>query len=211
MKMELLGVRQATLDQHGAVSEATAAEMARGALRRFGAHIALSTTGVAGPTGGTADKPVGLVYVGLATAFEQRCERHVWNERRLGNKWLSVEASLRLLIDHLEGTSEERVDRQLGASEPYAPEADGGRTPGEVVTVDAAITEDGAILVRSFVRQGRRVSVSSVGRQWHESAPDGLKRCVLVMGADNSTYELCLDGADALWHLRRAWPRPSAV
>ena len=60
-KREMLGVRAATLEQHGAVSEAAAREMASGALAASRAHIALAITGVAGPTGGTPQKPVGMV------------------------------------------------------------------------------------------------------------------------------------------------------
>ena len=60
-KLDMLGVRQATLGTHGAVSEPTAREMAAGALERSRAGIALAITGVAGPTGGSPDKPVGMV------------------------------------------------------------------------------------------------------------------------------------------------------
>ena len=66
-KQQMLGVSTTTLAVHGAVSEATAREMAQGALRASRAQLALSVTGVAGPTGGSPDKPVGTVCFGWAT------------------------------------------------------------------------------------------------------------------------------------------------
>jgi nicotinamide-nucleotide amidase len=66
-KVELLGVPAHLIENHGAVSPEVAAAMAEGVRTRLGADIGLSTTGVAGPSGGTPDKPVGLVYLGLAT------------------------------------------------------------------------------------------------------------------------------------------------
>jgi nicotinamide-nucleotide amidase len=65
-KVEMLGVRQPTLDAHGAVSEATVREMAAGALQHSHAQVAVAVSGIAGPTGGTAEKPVGTVWFGWA-------------------------------------------------------------------------------------------------------------------------------------------------
>ena len=68
IKRDILGVSQELLDIHGAVSGPVAEAMAVGVRQRLGTDLAVSTTGLAGPTGATLDKPIGLVYVGLAWA-----------------------------------------------------------------------------------------------------------------------------------------------
>lgn len=74
-KMKLLGVRAETLEAYGAVSEQTAREMARGVRLALGASMGLATTGIAGPGGGTPEKPVGTVYVAISTAEGERVKR----------------------------------------------------------------------------------------------------------------------------------------
>jgi nicotinamide-nucleotide amidase len=67
VKEQVLGVRTQTLIEYGAVSEQTACEMAQGIRNQFNTDIGLSTTGIAGPTGGTPEKPVGLAWIGIST------------------------------------------------------------------------------------------------------------------------------------------------
>lgn len=77
-KVELLGVQRETLEQYGAVSEETCTEMAHGVRHRLGATYGLATTGIAGPTGGTAKKPVGLAYIGLSWDGGCQVKRQVY-------------------------------------------------------------------------------------------------------------------------------------
>jgi PncC family amidohydrolase len=101
-KERLLGVPHDILYGQGAVSVAVALAMAQGARRALDADFGLSVTGIAGPTGGTPDKPVGLTYVALATPEGERWERHVWTGDRSGNKIASAAAALDLLRRYLE-------------------------------------------------------------------------------------------------------------
>lgn len=103
-KERILGVRAGTLVAHGAVSQETAVEMARGVRRAFGADLAVAVTGIAGPGGAEADKPVGLTWLGLSGPDGDRAERHVWTEDRRGNKVLSAEAALKMVLDELDRT-----------------------------------------------------------------------------------------------------------
>jgi len=103
-KQKFLGVRAETLAQHGAVSEAVAGEMAEGARRAVGTDYAIAVTGIAGPGGGTPDKPVGTVYIGVASAKETRVFRRFNPGERLAFKELTSQQALEQL-DALIGLS----------------------------------------------------------------------------------------------------------
>ena len=101
VKERLLGVRPETLNEEGAVSAACAAEMAQGARVRLGADIGISVTGIAGPSGGTDEKPVGLTYLHLSAKDTEWGERHIWSGTRADNKLASARAALLLLKRYL--------------------------------------------------------------------------------------------------------------
>ncbi|MDQ7029751.1 MAG: CinA family protein [Ardenticatenia bacterium] len=101
VKEDLLGVRRQTLEIHGAVSRQTAEEMAAGVRRLFGSTYALAVTGIAGPTGGTAQKPVGLTFVAVAAPETIFVRRFVWAGDRHQNKHSSARAALELLWEYL--------------------------------------------------------------------------------------------------------------
>ncbi|MEP7286165.1 MAG: CinA family protein [Chloroflexota bacterium] len=100
-KIKFAHVSETTLAQYGAVSEQTAAEMARGTRAAFEADLAVSITGIAGPGGGTVAKPVGLTYIGLSTATGEQVSRYFWGGNRTQNKTYSAEAALQLLFTYL--------------------------------------------------------------------------------------------------------------
>lgn len=94
IKQGLLGVKALTLEEVGAVSVEVAREMAEGIRNRTGAKIALATTGIAGPEGGSAEKPVGLVYIGLATAAGSEAKKFQFYGGRESVRQLTVNAAL---------------------------------------------------------------------------------------------------------------------
>lgn len=99
VKEHLLGVLKETMVAHGAVSEETALEMARGARRVLGADYGISVTGIAGPGGGTPEKPVGLTWVAVSGADDERAVQHIYPEDREQNKHAAVDSVLELLLE----------------------------------------------------------------------------------------------------------------
>jgi nicotinamide-nucleotide amidase len=96
-KTGILGVPPGMIAAHGAVSEEVAIAMAEGARRRSGADVAVSDTGIAGPSGGTPEKPVGLVWIGISSAKGSRAERHLFAGDRATVKLRASQAALALL------------------------------------------------------------------------------------------------------------------
>lgn len=101
-KVEMLGVLPGTLADFGAVSEAVAGQMAAGALAHSGAGVAVAVTGIAGPTGGTPTKPVGLVWIAWThRGGDPQCRRFQFRGDRAAVRRQSVEVALQGLIDLL--------------------------------------------------------------------------------------------------------------
>ena len=108
-KVELLGVPRQTIDGHGAVSEAVVRAMAEGAVRRSGADWAVAVTGVAGPAGGSVEKPVGTVWIGVARRLQEGVMASAAIHRFAGDRravrMASVVESLRMLLNSIETVS----------------------------------------------------------------------------------------------------------
>ncbi len=104
-KEKLLGVSHETLETYGAVSEQTAIEMVQGAAEQAGAQAALATTGIAGPDGGTAQKPAGLVYIGCYVDGVTIAEEHRFAGERAQVRSMAVESALTLLEQTLLSTA----------------------------------------------------------------------------------------------------------
>jgi nicotinamide-nucleotide amidase len=100
-KEKFLGVKNSTLRKHGAVSKQTAIEMSEGIRKRSGADIGISTTGIAGPTGGTKDKPVGLIWIGYSDKNLSFAKDFYFTKDRLRNKEVMSKMALEVLRRHL--------------------------------------------------------------------------------------------------------------
>lgn len=102
VKERILGVPRAVLDNPGAVSDECARRMAMGAIEALGSTFAISTTGIAGPSGATSRKPVGLVYIAIAGPKGTVCEEHVFPGDREAITKASTDRALSMLVDYLE-------------------------------------------------------------------------------------------------------------
>lgn len=106
LKGDLVDVPKEVLAAHGAVSAQTALAMALGGRERTGADLAAAVTGIAGPEGGTPQKPIGLTYVAVADQAGTEVRRHVWSGTRADNKRSSAEALLQLILERIGPTAD---------------------------------------------------------------------------------------------------------
>jgi nicotinamide-nucleotide amidase len=106
VKEHVLGVPASTLERYGAVSAETVMVMARGARKVLNVDVAVAITGIAGPSGGAPDRPVGLTYIGLASPRGELWRKYIWKGNRRQNREQSARAALELLKEHLESSSE---------------------------------------------------------------------------------------------------------
>ncbi len=102
-KIRIVGVKAETIDKHGAVSPQVAEEMAQGGRKVLAADICLADTGIAGPAGATAGKPVGLFYIGLSHRAGTYSQKYNFQGTREQNKRLAAGAALGWLREHLTG------------------------------------------------------------------------------------------------------------
>jgi nicotinamide-nucleotide amidase len=105
LKEGLVDVPHDVLAAHGAVSAQTAVAMATGGRARTGADLVAAVTGIAGPDGGTGQKPVGLTYVAVSDAWGNEVRRHAWSGERTDNKRASAEALLELLLERIDSVA----------------------------------------------------------------------------------------------------------
>jgi PncC family amidohydrolase len=101
VKIALLGVKKTTIDNYGAVNEQTALEMAQGGKKLLNVDVCVSDTGIAGPTGATPEKSLGLFYIGLAAQDESLSQKHVFPGNREENKRDAAESALNMLKRYL--------------------------------------------------------------------------------------------------------------
>jgi nicotinamide-nucleotide amidase len=185
-KMHLLGVKRETLERYGAVSRETVMEMAAGARQALSADIGLATSGIAGPSGGTPEKPVGLTWIGLSTAGYEDAWRYQWEGDRLAVKEQTTEQGLRLLVEYLE----------------KPPSAGRGAAHAEtsiLVEVAARFDPQGLANPVSFVWQDTLYPIESIGRRWEEASSQHM----LVMVRGGKVYKLVYAPSNRKWYLEK--------
>lgn len=200
-KVRMLGVRWDTLEAHGAVSREVVLEMARGAKKAMGADVGLAVSGIAGPGGGTPEKPVGTTWIGLSLPDEDLAWRYQWQGDRLQVKEQSAQEALRLLISRLERLQKRSAGPEAGG------EAATRSAEMDRVEVNARFDANGHVRPISLQVDGQNIPVESTGRRWQ--ADDGLH--ILTMLPGGRVVELVFRAQEMKWYLRSLGPNRRAA
>jgi len=195
-KERVLNVPAGVLERHGAVSPETVMAMAKGVRQLLQADLALAITGIAGPAGATPDKPVGLVYIALASAQGEECRRYVWGGDRWQNRERSARAALELLQEHLAPPSPNtwRDYASLGQGQDM-------NTSGTIVTVEARFEKPGNPVPLAFKWQGRLLSVASIGHTWSTGQGKQVIHHYMVSTPGEAVFELTFEPATLCWRV----------
>ncbi len=191
VKMQALGVRLQTLDEHGAVSRETVLEMASGVRRALAADIGLAVSGIAGPGGGTPEKPVGLVWIGLSAPQTIVARRYLFSGDRTSVKEQAAQAALELLDETLQGKLPD-AGESLGDIVP------GSQVRGVPVEVRARTSAQGQALPVSLALDEITYRVESIGRHWQDVEGEH----ILVMIKGGKVFELVYASAGKVWLAR---------
>jgi nicotinamide-nucleotide amidase len=180
VKRGVLGVEPITLEMYGAVSKETALEMAVGTRNLLSSDepvektIGVSVTGIAGPEGGTPDKPVGLVWIGISNYWYRKAASFIWNGNRLENKEFSCQAALNQLLETLRNLSRYKS-----------------------VMVRSFINFSGTIEPQALMSNNQEIPITATGRRWQ----DELGNHVLAMIPGGTVLELIIS-TDGNWYFR---------
>ncbi|MGB9640768.1 MAG: CinA family protein [Anaerolineales bacterium] len=184
VKHKLLGVQNETLTKYGAVSEQTVREMATGARALFQSDVSIAVSGIAGPSGGSPQKPVGTVWIGLAVHDSLDAQVFHFIGDRLAIKNQSAEMALWLLfqalIDH---TQYQQQTNKIPTYQPLA--------------VHFSFDPTGSPRIHSINLRQSEINIVSSGRQWQDES--GWH--ILVMDIQSQVYEL-LYQKDGRWYCR---------
>lgn len=179
VKIRALGVREQTLDEHGAVSREAVLEMASGVRQVLQADIGLAVSGIAGPGGGSLEKPVGLVWIGLSAPPIEIARHYLFLGDRLSVKEQAAQAALELLEGALQG-------KLTALGEIPDKVTPGRRERGVPVDVRSRYNAQGQVLPVSLALDGINYLVESTGRRWQDAEGEH----ILVMIKGGKVFEL---------------------
>lgn len=191
VKEGMLGVEHATLLTYGAVSRETVLEMARGVRQRLGADVGLAVSGIAGPGGGTPEKPVGLVWIGLSAADQETARRYQFAGARLAVKEQAAQSALLLLAEYLGLPQAGSASYGAGAAKPV---------DLLEVEVRARYNSQGEALPVRLSLDSVGYQVEALGRRWKDAQGEH----ILVMLVGGKVLELIYDPGAGRWYAREA-------